>query len=156
MSASREKKKRQELAGGGAVDPKAAKAAEAKAAERRSNILYGTVAAVIVVVAVALVVYNSGIFQRNQTAVTIGGENYSVATTSYYYQQVCQSYASMFGSDYLQTMKTQAYTEDQTWDDYFKEQAVENMKFVHAVASAARAANVSLDADEDTGDRGYD
>ena len=133
MSASREKKKRQELSAGGAVDPKAAKAAEAKAAERRSNILYGTVAAVIVVVAVALVVYNSGIFQRNQTAVTIGGENYSVAKTSYYYQQVCSSYASMFGSDYLQSMKSQA---------------VENMKFIHAAASAAKAANMKLESDD--------
>ena len=148
MSASREKKKRQELLAGGAVDPKAARAAEQKAAERRSNILYASVAAVIAVVAVALVVYNSGIIQRNQTAVTIGGQNYSVAKTSYYYQQVCSNYASMFGNEYLQSLKTQEYSEGQTWDDYFKEQAVDTMKFLHAATTAAKADGVSLDADD--------
>ena len=119
MSASREKKKRQELLAGGATDAKAARAAEQKAAERKSNILYATVAIVIAIVAVALVIYNSGIFQRNQTAVTIDGENYNVAKTSYYYQQICSNYASMFGQEYLQTLKAQSYNDTQTWDVYF-------------------------------------
>ena len=146
MSASREKKKRQELLAGGAADAKAARAAEQKAAERKSNILYTGVAIAFIVVAVALVVYNSGIIQRNQTAVTIDGENYNVAETSYYYLQVCNNYAGMFGQEYLQSLKTQSYTDDQTWDDYFKEEAVETMKFIHATTKAAKAANVSLDA----------
>ena len=148
MSASREKKKRQELLAGGAVDPKAARAAEQKAAERKSNILYATVAILFVVVAAALLVYNSGIFQRNQTAVTIGGEKYNVATTAYYYQQVCNNYAGMFGQEYLQTMKAQSYDDNRTWNDYFKEEAVKNMQFVHAASQAARDANMTLEAEE--------
>ena len=109
MSASREKKKRQEFLASGAVDPKAARAAEQKAAERRSNILYCTVAVIFVVVAAALLVYNSGIIQRSQTAVTIDGQKYTVPQAAYYYQQVCNNYGSMFGQEYLQTLKTQSY-----------------------------------------------
>jgi len=148
MSASREKKKRQEFASSGGVDPKAARAAEQKAAERRSTILYTSAAVVFVVVAVALWVYNSGIFQRNQTAVTLDGEKYTVPQTAYYYGQICNNYASMFGQEYLQTMKTQDYDENQTWNDYFKSQAVESMKFIHAATAAAKNDNLSLD-DED-------
>ena len=148
MSASREKKKRQELLAGGVTDPKAARAAEAKAAERKSNILYAAVAIAFVVVAVALVVYNSGVFQRNKTAVTINGENYSVAKTSYYYQQICNNYASMFGADYLQSLKAMSYEGEKTYDDYFKEQAVENMKLVYTAVSAAKADGMGLDAED--------
>ena len=93
MSASREKKKRQEISASGAVDPRAARAAEQRAAERKSNILYGTVAAVFVVVAVALVVYNSGIIQRNQTAAVIGGDMFTVAHVGYYYQHMFNKFA---------------------------------------------------------------
>lgn len=150
MSASREKKKRQELASSGTVDAKAARAAEQKAAEHRSNVLYASVAIAFVVVAVALWVYNSGIIQRNQTAVTIDGEKYTVAQTSYYYGQVCNQYASMFGQDYLQNLKTQEYSDEEfdTWNDYFKNEAVESLKFIHAAKAAAKAANVTLDADD--------
>lgn len=151
MSASREKKKRQEFAASGGVDPKAARAAEQAAAERKSTVLYTTAAVVFVVVAVVLVVYNSGIFQRGQTAVTLDGEKYSVPQAAYYYTQVCNNYASMFGQEYLQTLKTQDYDENQTWNDYFKDQAVESMKFVHAAKTAAADSGLALESsDEDT------
>lgn len=150
MSASREKKKRQETMSSGVVDAKAARAAEQKAAERKSNILYGTVAVAFIVVAVVLLVYNSGIIQRSQTAVTIDGQKYTVPQTAYYYQNVCSSYASMVGQEYLQSMKSEIYNGDQTWDDYFKESAVNNMKFVHAAKTAAAAEGVTLDADDET------
>lgn len=151
MSASREKKKRQELLSSGAVDPKAAREAEKRAAERKSNILYGTVACVFVVVAIALLVYNSGIIQRSQTAVTIDGDKYTVPEVSYYYNQICSNYASFFGQDYLQTLKTQPHPEDEnkTYNDYFKESAVDNMKYIHAATVAAKAAGLSLDSDDE-------
>lgn len=150
MSASREKKKRQELASSGAVDPKAARAAEQKAAEHRSNVLYAVAAAAFVVLAVALWVYNSGFFQRSQTAVTVDGEKYTVAQTAFYYGQVCNQYASMFGQEYLQTLKTQEYGSDgfDTWNDYFKYEAVEDLKFIHAAKKAAKAAGFTLDSED--------
>lgn len=142
MSASREKKKRQELLAGGG-DPKAARAAEQKAAERKSNILYATAAIAFVVVAVLLVVYNSGIIQSNQTAVTLDGQNYNVAKTSYYYGQVYNNYAQLYSSYGLSMdLSDQA--------DSLKEEAVNNMKFIHAAVTAAKADGLSLDdADRD-------
>ena len=155
MSASREKKKRQEFVAGGGIDPKAARAAEQKAAEKKAKILYSTLAIVFVVVAVFLVVYNSGIIQRNQTALTIDGEKYTVADVSYYYHDAYQSflntygsYASLFGLDTSKSLKSQNYSEDMTWDEYFKDQAVSNMKFIHAVLAKAEEENMTLD-DED-------
>lgn len=157
MSASREKKKRQELLSNGGVDPKAARAAEQQAAEKKAKILYTTLAVVFVVVAVFLVVYNSGILQRSRTAVTIDGEKYSVADVSYYYGAAYQnfinsygSYASLFGLDTTKSLKSQGAWggEDQTWDEYFKDQAVENMKFVHAALKSAAEDGMTL-SDED-------
>lgn len=152
MSASREKKKRQEFLASGAVDPRAARAAEQRAAERKSNILYSVVAGIFVVVAVALVVYNSGIIQRNQTAVTIDGEKYNVAETGYYYSQVYQNYASFYSQLGMDPsgLKSQPYGDDgTTYDDFFKQSAVDNMKYIHAAVKAAGEANVTLDSDDE-------
>lgn len=152
MSASREKKKRQEFLASGAVDPRAARAAEQRAAERKSNILYAVVAGIFVVVAVALVVYNSGIIQRSQTAVTIDGEKYNVAETSYYYSQVYQNYASFYSQLGMDPsgLKSQPYGDDgTTYDDFFKQSAVDNMKYIHAAVKAAGEANMALDSDDE-------
>lgn len=152
MSASREKKKRQEFLASGAVDPRAARAAEQRAAERKSNILYSVVAGIFVVVAVALVVYNSGIIQRNQTAVTIDGEKYNVAETGYYYSQVYQNYASFYSQLGMDPsgLKSQPYGDDgTTYDDFFKQSAVDNMKYIHAAVKAAGEAGVTLDSDDE-------
>ena len=152
MSASREKKKRQEFLASGAVDPRAARAAEQRAAERKSNILYAVVAGIFVVVAVALVVYNSGIIQRNQTAVTIDGEKYNVAETSYYYSQVYQNYASFYSQLGMDPsgLKSQPYGDDgTTYDDFFKQSAVDNMKYIHAAVKAAGEAGMTLDSDDE-------
>jgi len=157
MSASREKKKRQELLASGAVDPKAAREAEQRAAEKKANILYGVLAAVFVVVAIALVVYNSGIIQRSKTAVTIDGQKYTVPEAAFYYGQAYQTflnsdtgyfYTAIGALDTKSSLKSQTYSDDQTWDDYFKEQAVETMRFVHAATAAAKEAGVALESED--------
>ena len=157
MSASREKKKRQEFFAGGGVDPKAARAAEQKAAERKANILYATLAVVFVVVAVLLVVYNSGIIQRGRTAVTIDGENYTAADVSYYYSNAYQnvlntygSYASLIGLDTTASLKDQYAWggTEQTWDEYFKEEAVNTLRLVHAALDAAAEEGMTLDEED--------
>ena len=161
MSASRERKKRQESQAGGAVSKKAARAAERKAAERRSNILYASIAVLFVIIAVLLVVYNSGIFQRNETAVTIGDDTYTAADLSYYYYQALNKvyadsygYTSMIGLDLNSSFKDQAAwgsTEEdaQTWDEYFKEQAVEMMRYVTAAKAAAEEEGFTLSEDDE-------
>ena len=163
MSASRERKQRQEFLAGGGVSKKAAREAERKAAERRSNILYASLAGLFVIVAIALVVYNSGIFQRNTTAVTIGDDTYTAADLSYYYYQSLNNlynqtsgYPSAVGLDLNTSFKEQkawGSTEEdaQTWDAYFKEQAVEEMKYVSAAKAAAAAEGFTLSEEDEAG-----
>lgn len=155
MSASREKKKRQEyLAANGGVDPKAAREAERLAAEKKSKILYSGIAAAFAVVTIALLVFNSGMIQRNRTAVVIDGEKYTAADVSYYYFNAYQSFMSSgYGSyfiDSTQPLSGQGYfgSTEMTWADYFKDEAVNSMKLVHAAAKAAKAENMSLGEEE--------
>ena len=44
--------------------------------DRRKHILYGVVGGVIAVLAIALLVWDSGFFQKRSTAVTIDGEDF--------------------------------------------------------------------------------
>ena len=161
MSASRERKQRQESLANGGTNRKAAREAERKAAERRSNILYASLAGLFVIVAIALVVYNSGIFQRNTTAVTIGDDTYTAADLSYYYYQSLNNlynqtsgYLSAVGLDLNTPFKDQkawGSTEEdaQTWDEYFKEQAVEEMKLVSAAKDAAAKDGFTLSEEDE-------
>ena len=88
MSASREKKTRQDLAAQGITDPKKIREAEEKAKARKSNILYGVIAGVFVLVAAALLVWNSGVLQRNAAALSIDGEKYSASQVNYFYHSI--------------------------------------------------------------------
>jgi len=157
MSASREKKKRQEQLANGTVNPRAAREAEQKAAEKRSNMLYGVLTVAFIVLAIFLVVYNSGIIERNKTAATIDGEKYTAAQAAYYYQQSYQSFlnsssgymAQMYGMlDPQSPLKDQPYDDTRSWADYFKEEAVNNMKFVQAAKKIAQEQNVALEAED--------
>ena len=160
MSASRERKKRQEYPAGGGMDRKAAREAEQKAAERKSNLLYGSIAVLFVVVTVALLLINSGIFKRNTTAVTVGDDTYTAADLSYYYMAAYNELYSQTGSllsymlDTSKPFSSQAAwgsTEEdaQTWDEYFKERAVELMKFTTAANAAAKEEGFQLSAEDE-------
>ena len=151
MSASREKKRRQEvLAANGGVDPKAAREAERLAAEKKSKILYTSIAAIFVAVSIFLVVFNSGILQRSRAALTIDGVKYTVGDVSYYYQNAYQSFMrNGYGSYFINTsqpLSTQkcVFDSTKTWADYFKDEAVNTMKLVHAAATAAKAEGMKL------------
>ena len=155
MSASREKKKRQEfLAANGGVDPKAVREAEQKAAEKKSKILYTSIAVIFAVVAIALLIFNSGIVQRSRAAVVIDGEKYNAADVNYYYTNAYQSFMqSGYGSYFIDTnapLDSQTYVGDDTmtWADYFREEAVNTMKLIHAACKAAEAEGITLDDDD--------
>ena len=157
MSASREKKRRQEQLANGTVNPRTAREAEQRAAEKRSNMLYTLLAVAFIVVAIFLVVYNSGIIERNKTAATIDGQKYTVAQAAYYYQQSYQSFlnsnagymAQMYGMlDPQSSLKDQAYDSTRSWADYFREEAVNNMKFVQAAKKIAGEQNITLDEED--------
>ena len=114
MSASREKKVRQEQESTGYTDPKTAKEAKERKEEKRSSTIYLLVAIAFVVVGIISLVWKSGITERNVTAVTIDGENYTAAETQYYYINNYQSfvsnyyyYLSYFGLDTSKSLKEQ-------------------------------------------------
>ena len=112
MSASREKKNRQELAAQGHVDPKAERAAKEAAEQKKNRLLYGGIAVLFVIVAAVVLLYNSGIFQRRATAVTVDGKDFTAAEVDYYYYSALNSisqsqYSSYFGLSSSTSLKNQ-------------------------------------------------
>ena len=89
MSASREKKQR--LSSGEALTQKELKERKEAEAAKRKTITYWIVGIVVVILVAALLIWDSGLIQRNMTAATIGGENLSVAEMQYYYNSARQS-----------------------------------------------------------------
>lgn len=158
MSASREKQNRQEQASSGWVDPKTAREAQERKKEKRSNRLYAAIAVVFVLVAAAAIVYRTNIIPKMVTAATIGGENYTAAEVSFYYQnayQNIQGYSYYLGLDTSASLKSQTITEDaagmvsalglgeaeegQTWYDFILNTALTQMAQVQAGLAAAQA-----------------
>ncbi len=154
MSASKQRKMRQEKATNGFTDPKTLREAEEQAKERRSNRMYAIIGIIFVVVAAFLVVWNSGMVQRNSTALTIDGDKYTPAEVGYFYHssynQIANSqYASYYGLDTKSALSSQdlndtakmmlGVSDDMTWDQYFKNSAVDALKEVNAMTKAANA-----------------
>lgn len=153
MSASREKKQRQ----GSEPANKALTAAEQAAATKRKTIQYSVIGAVVAVLVAALLFWDSGIIQRNSTAVTIGDTDYSAAVVNYYYNSVYQQtalYAQYGLSAYDlslapedQTYSTNSETgEVTTYADYFEQYALGQLTTITALYDAAIAAGYT-DAD---------
>ncbi len=163
MSASREKKIRQELAQAGIPDIKDIRAKEEREKQRKANLLYGGIAIAFVVVAAALILWNSGVFQRNATALSIEGEKYSVSEVSYYYYNAFNTVANSNAASYLsldpskpanqQVMDETDYMfmgltaeeneEYPTWHQYFMDVAKDNMIQVTMLCKAAKENNIS-------------
>lgn len=81
MSASKKKLQRRE-----AVDPEQLTEEQIKQAEYKKKArLYTIIGVVIVVLVAALLIWNSGIFQKSATAATIGDTELSVTEMEYYY-----------------------------------------------------------------------
>ena len=142
MSASREKKNR--LGQPTSVDnPKTAREIQQRKEEKRSNVMYGTIAVLFVIVAVISIIWKSNVIPRTVTAVTIGDEKYTAAEVSFYFNNAYQnfigqnySYLSMLGLDTTKDLKDQQFG-DQTWYDYFLDQAMTSMEQVQAMNDLA-------------------
>lgn len=140
MSASREKKTRH-------ADGSQKHQREAASANR-SSLLYGIVIAIVAVAAVCILVWNSGIIQRNATAVTINGEKYTTADLQYYYNStysnILNQYLTSVGMppfDYNAPLDKQIYDKEKgtTWHDYILAQSIEALKSDVAMADKAKA-----------------
>lgn len=171
MSASQDKKRRQaEREAGTSPKTLAEREAEKKARkERRTWTIVGVIIAVFVVLIVLL---NTNLLYTGTTAMTIGDYEFTNAQYQYYYNTAYnnftyqyQSYLSFIG------LNTNADLDDQevntgmltalgvampkslsgddapetfTWDDYFRESALENMVQVTAIYDAATKAGYTL------------
>ncbi len=161
MSASREKKIRQEVSSQeGYVDLKAQREAEEKAKNRKANALYITMAVVFVAVAALLLVLKSGILEKNATALTIEGEDYTPAQVDFFYysayNNMANNYGAYIGLDNTTDLNAKIPESgvalmgleegtDITWDAFFKQEAVDGLRQIHALYNAAVAAGHTVD-----------
>ena len=139
MSASREKKQRQ-----GAGPSTQEIVAQEKAAAYKSKVRRYTIIGVVVAVLVAiLLIWNSGLIQRNQTAATVGGTKYSVNDVNYYYQ------TAKYNANYIYYVYGIDAPEDdtvideetgETYRDYYLETALSSLTQLTALYDAATAA----------------
>ena len=148
MSASREKKTRQ----GSTYAQRRNNKAEEKSS--RMHVVYGVVGVVIAILAVALLVWDSGFFQKRTTAVTIDGEDFTPATVQFYYNSAYSYYMSMAQMGYTTDFDASLDPKDQvkdeesgeTWHDYFLDQAIESLTQVTMINHSAQEAGYTLSA----------
>lgn len=142
MSASREKKQRQTVA----PSDKNAKARSEQAAYKRKVRTYTAIGVVVAILVAALLTWNSGIFQRNATAATVGDTKISVAEMSYYYNGIRSAYANYGIIDTSKPDSEQMYNEDEgtTYRDYFMESALTQAQTTKARYDAALEAGYTV------------
>lgn len=146
MSASREKKQRQ----GGSTASVRAQAAQTQAeAARRKMIQYTVIGVVVAVLVAALLIWNSGFFQRRMPAVTVNGTSYTAGEVSYhYYSSWNYRYAQMmaqYGGSYStsRSPRDQVYSTDSetgevtTYHDFFMDAAMDSLVSITALYDAA-------------------
>lgn len=117
--------------------------------DRRSTAVYTAVAAVVVVAALVLMVWNSGLLQRNLTALEINGAKYSAADVQYYYSSTYNSYANQYAFDPNTSVKKQLVGSEsnETWYDHLMDQAVESLTDSTALAQQAQKEGFTLTAE---------
>ena len=114
--------------------------------EKHSNVKYAVVGVLSVVLVAFLLVWNTGIIQRNAAAVTVDGEKYSAADVQYYLRSLMlQNGISSTSSLKSMTMNS---TTGETMYDYLKSQAVERL--VTCAALDKQAAEEGFTMSDDT------
>lgn len=149
MSASREKQTRQ-----GATY---AQRRNNKAEEKSNHMhkVYIVVGVILAVLAIALLVWDSGFFQKRSTAVTIDGESFSPAIVQYYYNHAMSQTMSNAqwgmdtGFDSTVSPKDQIQDEETgtTWYDYFLNQAIDSLTKVTMLKHTAQEEGYTLPAE---------
>ncbi len=148
------------------VSAKAARRAEeekARKERKKYNAIVGAVAGVIVLMILFVALFGSNLFYNGTAALEIGGTKFTVADFNYNY---FSSYNSYYNSVYSysgtigdpsamlpsteEPLRTQAYlgSEDMTWADFFENSAIERMKSVAMLTSAAEEEGYTLSDEE--------
>ena len=171
MSASQDKKRRQSERAEG-VDKRSLAEREAAQKARKERRTWTIVTAIVVVAALVIVLLNTNLLYRGTTAVTIGDEKYTNAEFQYYYYSELMSFqtdnAAIVGMlfDTSTDLGKQDFDPDMaaalgmtlpesmgdgegaSWEDYFRAAALENMREVTALYTAATAAGYTLSEDD--------
>lgn len=160
MSASSKKQQSRERNAAKMTERQIAEQKEAKQLKLYTT-AFVVVMALILVIAICVgvnqTVTNSGVREKNTTALTIGEHKISNAELNYFYIDSINnfysqygSYASLFGLDTTKPLNEQYVDEAETitWADDFLTSAKENAKSVYAMADAAEAAGFSLTEEE--------
>ena len=161
MSASREKRLRRELREAEAssdtikkVKKKRKPMTELKQKKLRSAI--GTTLGILFVLAFALLIFvNSGVLQKNATALTVGSHKLTPAEFNYFYQdaysQLKSTYTSYGYWSYMVDTSKPIESQDcamggdgSTWGDYIRSNAISSAVQVYALYDAAQEAGYTL------------
>ncbi|NLL38157.1 MAG: hypothetical protein GX254_01015 [Clostridiales bacterium] len=156
MSASQEKKKRRELRAQG-IDKKQERKTKTLKEKKREKRIKTAVTVGVILLLVVLVVFNSSLFYTVMAAVKIGDWNFTAAEFNYYYNSILNSiynsYYQQFGEyasmllDIRKPLSKQQYTEGVTWEEYIETQAMEKMKSVAMLVTAAENEGYVLNQD---------
>ena len=153
MSASREKKQRTD--GAGDLTPKQLRDLKEAQSKNRNKILYTVLGVVVAVLVIALLVWNSGIFQKQQVAATVNDQQFTVPQMSYYYGSIRQQEVQMasmyqqfgmayFDSNKLASEQVQDSETGKTFAEYFQEQALASLKQIVLLCDQANTAGYTL------------
>jgi len=152
VSASREKKARQET--GKELTPKQLKAQQDAKKAKRNTIIYSVVGVVCAVLVAALLIWNSGFFQKRAAAITVGGVNYPAVDVQYYYSQIANEWYSYAQYGYVTNLDVntapdqQMYDDTQTWHDMFLEDAISTVSQYKVLAQQAKRQGLTLTEEE--------
>lgn len=163
MSASREKKQRQDGVDSNLTE-KQRRDLKAEQTKKRNKITYTAIGVVAVVAVAALLVWNSGFFQKQAVAATVNDLKFTSAQMTYYYGSARQQEMQMssiyqqFGMAYFDSNKAasaqiQDVESGKTYAEYFQEQALTSLKQVVALSEEAKAEGMTL---SDEGKEGID
>ena len=155
MSASTKKQLRKELNAAAMTEKQLQEQKEAKKLRLYTG-LFGLAIAVMIVVVIASRIIGSGLIPRNTTALTVGGTNINAAEMNHYYVDTINNflnnygdYVALFGLDTTKALDEQMYDEsaNQTWADYFVNEAAASARNMYALYNAAKAEGKTLSAE---------
>ncbi len=139
-------------------DRKVQKRKEEKEKEKREERV-STAIGIVVLVALVCLVASFPIrtyLATHETYVVINGEavnkvefDYEYNLTKNNYITQYSSYLAYFGLDTSKDLSTQMYSDTMSWQDYFEQMAVENLKQAKAMKAAAEAEGFTYDTTEE-------
>ena len=132
---------------------------EKKAKKEKTIIKTGCILAVIICICIAAWKFYDNYQEKHGPYITVGDHEIQKAEFDYYYYSSLNSFASTYGSylsyfglDTSKPLDQQQYSDTMTWDDYFQQQAVNQLKNVYALTDEANEKGFEYDATSDYDD----